>query len=708
MDPMLLAVTISCLIGIAVLVFFAMVAKSYVKAPANRAFVRTGGFFRKPDAPPKVVMNGGSWVFGFVHMVTWVDLGTMAIEIERTEQNALLTKDPQYADIKAIFYIKVSPTVEGIIDAARTIGLKSVDANAIKTLVEAKLDGALRDVAATFTLMSLHQEREKFIMEVQNRVKSDLEENGLVLESVSILTLKAARQGSFGTDDVFGAQVARANAQVIQAAQRERNDIERKTEVEIKQRDINTAKEKLTMEQDLAFATATQNREVRTRQAVEKSTADKSIYEQEQSAEQGRIAKERAVKLSEIEMEQTILVQDERKQQEYQVAEIVRNQASEVTEQTKQIAVLTEQQKREAAEKDRLLVSAQREQAAQDVKTVEETAKARREAAIQVIQAERDAQRLMIDRRNAVEIEVLKKVRDAEAHAAALKQIAQAKFEAAQKQAETKRTQAQAESDAEKMLADAERARSSAIGLAEAEVLRAKAEASRLQGTAEADVIRAKAEATQVEAEVIRAKGLAEAETVKAKGLAEAEGQKAKAEALAAFDNVSQKLELQRLQLDAQVRIGVARAQAIGAAIANMQIKMYGTPDAAESILRLMSFADGMNDVVGVVPPQVKELGSQLLDKVMGNGKKEQSGQGMTLEQVATLMPQIMAVVDRTLDVNKLKKQTVSQVLDQLEAKAAEADRPAVAQGRATLALLPFLADANFEDIYLRYAAAAK
>jgi len=708
MDPMLLAVTISCLIGIAVLVFFAMIARSYVKAPANRAFVRTGGFFRKPDAPPKVVMNGGSWVFGFIHMVTWVDLGTMAIEIERTEQNALLTKDPQYADIKAIFYIKVSPTVEGIIDAARTIGLKSVDANAVKTLVEAKLDGALRDVAATFTLMSLHQEREKFIQEVQNRVKSDLEENGLVLESVSILTLKAARQGSFGTDDVFGAQVARANAQVIQAAQRERNDIERKTEVEIKQRDINTAKEKLTLEQDLAFATATQNREVRTRQALEKSTADKSIYEQEQSAEQGRIAKERAVKLSEIEMEQTILVQDERKKQEYQVAEIARNQASEVTEQTKQIAVLTEQQKREAAEKGRLLVAAQREQAAQDVKTVEETAKAKREAAIQVIQAERDAQRLMIDRKNAVEIEVLKKVRDAEAQAAALKQIAQAEFEAAQKQAETKRTQAQAESDAEKMLADAERARSSAIGLAEAEVLRAKAEASRLQGTAEADVIRAKAEATQVEAEVIRAKGLAEAETVKARGLAEAEGQKAKAEALAAFDNVSQKLELQRLQLDAQVQIGVARAQAIGAAIANMQIKMYGTPDAAESILRLMSFAEGMNDVVGAVPPQVKELGSQLLDKVMGNGKKEQPGQGMTLEQVATLMPQIMAVVDRTLDANKLKKQTVSQVLNQLEAKAAEADKPAVAQARAALVLLPFLADANFEDIYLRYAVAAK
>ncbi len=693
------------IIGIAVIAFFvllAVIARSYVKAPANRAFVRTGR-----GAQPKVVMNGGAFVFGLIHEITWVDLGTMAIEIERTEQNALLTRDPQYADIRAIFYIKVNPTIEGIVDAARTIGGKAVDALAVKQLVDAKLDGALRDVAATFTLMSLHQERDNFIQKVQERVKEDLEQNGLVLESVSILTLKAARQGSFGTDDVFGAQVARANADVIQTALRERNDIERKTEVEVKQRDTSTAKEKLTLEQDMAFAAATQQREVQARQALEKSATEKFIYEQELAAEQARIAKERAVKLSEIEMEQTVLVQSERKNQEYQTAEIVRNQAIEVAEQTKQIAVLKEQQRREAAEQERLLVAAQREQAAQDVKTVEETAQAKRQAQIQVIEAERDAQRAMIDRKNAVEIEALKKVREAEAQAAALKEMAQAEFEAAQKQAETKRTAAQAERDAETMRADAERARTSASGLAEAEVLRAKAEAAKLQGMAEAEVIRAKAEAMQVEAEVIRAKGLAEAEAAKAKGMAEAEAQKAKAEALAAFDNVSQQLELQRLQLDAQIQIGVARAQAMGAAIANMQIKMFGTPEAADSILRLMSFAEGFNDVLGAMPPQVRELGSQLLTKVAGNGAHS-NGQptpppALTLEQVAVLMPQLMGLVERTLDVNKLKKQTVSQVLAQLEAQAGEADKSTVALARQALELLPILAEMNFEDVYLRY-----
>jgi flotillin len=704
MNTVLLVIVVAFFVVIVFLVCLAMILKSYVKAPANRAFVRTGGFFRAPDARPKVVMNGGSWVFGFIHEITWVDLGTMAIEIERTEQNALLTRDPQYADIRAIFYIKVSPTIEGIIDAARTIGDRVVDSQAVKQLVDAKLDGALRDVAATFTLMSLHQERENFIKEVQNRVKGDLEENGLILESVSILTLKAARQGSFGTDDVFGAQVARANAEVIQTALRERNDIERRTEVEIKQRDTNTSKEKLTLEQDLAFAAATQEREVRARQALEKASAEKLIYEQEQSAEQARIAKERAIKLSEIEMEQTILVQSERKNQEFQAAEIQRNQAIEVANQAKQIAVLTEQQKREAAEKELLMVAAQREQASQDVITVQETAKANREAQIQVIEAERDAKREMIDRKNVVEIEALKKVREAEAQARALKEIAQAEFEAAQKQAETKRTQAQAESDAEKMQADAERARTSAAGLAEAEVLRAKAEAARLQGTAEAEVIKAKAEATQTEADVIRAKGLAEAAAVKAKGLAEAEGEKAKAEALAAFDNVSQKLELQRLQLEAQIQVGVARAQAMGAAIANMQIKMFGTPEAADSILRLMSFAEGLNDVIGAVPAPLRELGGQLLGKMIGSND-QQNGQPVTLDELAGLMPRILAVIERTLDVNKLKPQTVREVLEQLEGQAAAEDQPLVARARAALALLPLLADMKFEDVYLRYTA---
>ncbi|MFZ2519310.1 MAG: SPFH domain-containing protein [Anaerolineae bacterium] len=669
------------------LVLVRSVMRSYVKTPANRSFVRTGGLSQKVNNPPKVVMNGGAWVFRAIHEITWVDLGTMAIDIERTENNALLTKDPQYADIKAIFYVKVNPTVEGIIDAARTIGSKQVDVNAVKQLVEAKLDGALRDVAASFTLMSLHQEREKFIQEVQNRLKTDLEENGLVLESVSVLTLRAARQGSFGTDDVFGAQVARANAQVIQQALRERNDIERTAEIEIKQRDTDTARLRLNLDRELALASATQSREVRTSQAVEKAQAELREYEEIQKSEAARVAKERAVALMEIERDQQLAIQGERKQQEVMGAEVTRRQAIEMAEQQRQIIVLTEQQKREGAEKDRLLVSAAREEAAQAVVTVQATQTAQREARIRVIEAEREAQKAVIEQKNRIELDALRKQREAEAQAKALKEIAAAEAEAALKQADTLRTQAQAESEASKLRAEGTKATSSAVGLAEADVLKAKADAA-----------------------------MREAEAVRARGLAEAESAKAKAEALAAFDGVAQRVEMLKLQLDAQVRIEIAKAQALGSALASMNIKLIGDPNAAASLLRLVTLADGIGEVIRAAPEPVREIGQQLINRATGDPAGDSlvrmaateggktAAPGTSIEELAALVPEVMRVAEKSVDLNKVKGKSLGEILALVGQKVSGDERTLVEKAQRALAQLPVLNDLPFEDLYLRMA----
>lgn len=665
------------------LVVMRTLMQAYIKTPANRAFVRTGGFRTRPDTPPRVIMNGGAWVFRTFHEITWVDLGTMAIEIERTENNALLTKDPQYADIKAIFYIKVNPTVEGIIDAARTIGGKQVDANAVKQLVDAKLDGALRDVAASFTLMSLHQEREKFIQEVQNRLKTDLEENGLVLESVSILTLRAARQGSFGTDDVFGAQVARANAQVISQALRERNDIERIAEVEIKQRDTESAKQRLDLDRELALATATQEREVRTIQAAEKAQAEQREYEEFQKSEMARVSKERAVALSEIERDQQLAIQNERKQQEVMATEVARRQAIEMAEQQRQIAVLNEQQKRETAEKDRLLVSAEREEAAQAVTTVQATQTAQREAKIKVIEAEREAQKAMIEQKNGIELAALRKQREAEAQAKALKEMAAAEAEAALKQAETLRTQAQAEVEASKLRAEAAKATASASGLADADVLKAKADAA-----------------------------MREAEAIKAKGLAEAESEKAKAEALAAFEGVAQRVEILKLQLDAQVRIEIAKSQALGSALSSMNIKMIGDPNSAASLLKMVTMADGLTEVLNATPEPVKEIGAQLVSKLTGQPApvltktETPASENPSLTEVAQLVPELVKMAEKKLDLEAVRALPVKDVLAQLAQGATRKEKQMIDKAQQALAQLPVLSDLPFEELYLRMAAA--
>ena len=676
MPPFLIVIVIVGVILLIGFVFFLSIMRAYVKTPPNRAFVRTGGL-GGTNVPPKVVMNGGAWVFRTIHEISWIDLNTMAIEIERTGETALLTIDPQYADIKVIFYIKVSPTVEGIIDAARTIGGKQVDSMTLKELVDAKLDGALRDVAATFTLMSLHQEREKFIEEVQNRLKTDLEENGLVLESVSILTLRAARQGSFGTDDVFGAQVARANAQVIQQALRERNDIERKAELEIKQRDTDASRMRLDLDRDLALAAATQEREVRTMEASEKAVADKKVFEELQKSEEARISKEQVVALAELHKEQELAVQNERKQQEIMATELSRRQTLELADQQRQIALVQAEQERERAEQERLLVLAKREEAAQAVKTVEATGEAEREAKISLIQAEREAQKAMIEQKNRIELDALRKQREAEAEAAALKARAAAEAEAALKQAETVRTQAQAETEAEKLRAEAAKARASAVGLAEADVLRAKAEAA-----------------------------MQEAEATKAKAVAEAEGAKAKAEALAAYDGVAQRVEILKLQLEAQVQIEVAKAESLAKAMASMNIKMIGDPNAAASLLRLVTFADGLGEVVKAMPPPLLDIGQQMLNKLTGstNGdslvKMADGETANTITELATVVPEIIRVTEKNLNIDRLKGQTVGEVLAMLSKQAGS--EPIVEKAQKALEHLPIIRDLPFDEFYLR------
>ena len=653
------------------------VMRAYVKTPANRSFVRTGGFGR-PNMPPKVVMNGGAWVFRAIHEITWVDLGTMAIEIERTEQNALLTIDPQYADIKAIFYIKVQPTVEGIIDAARTIGGKEVNSDAVKQLVDAKLDGALRDVAASFSLMSLHAEREKFIQEVQNRLKTDLEENGLMLESVSILTLRAARQGSFGTDDVFGAQVARANAQVIQQALMERNNIERNAEIEIKKRDTAAAKLALDLDRELALASATQDREVRTIRASEQAEAQQREFEETQKAELARISQERAVALSELERDQQIAINNETKEMEVNRARVNRNQQIELAEQQRQIVVLQEQQKREAAERERLNVSAEREKAAQAVVTVQATSQAERDAKIVVIEAEREAQKSLIDQRNRIEIDALRKQREAEAQAKALLEMSSAEATAATKQAETLRTQAQADMESEKLRADGAKARTSASGLAEAEVMIAKAEAA-----------------------------MREAEAVRARGLAEADSEKAKAEALAAYDGVAQRVELTRMELDARVKIEVARAESMGSALAAMDLKLIGDPNAAASLLRLVTLSDGLGEVIKAAPQPLKDLGLALAQKATEgtNGGTASAGAAIpaaSLTEVSLMLGDLLAMVERCMQPADWKGKTFSQVLELLTTLVEGPEREKVTSARSAVAALPLIGDLPFTAVYQR------
>src|SRR4029078_8870963 len=118
-----------------------------------------------------------------------VALQTMRLNVERRGPHALITKDNLRVDLSAEFYIKVQANRDDILQAARSLGARNVQADAVSELVQEKLVSALRTVAATKDLVELHAKRDEFASSVQQIVTHDLASNGFTLETGKILCL---------------------------------------------------------------------------------------------------------------------------------------------------------------------------------------------------------------------------------------------------------------------------------------------------------------------------------------------------------------------------------------------------------------------------------------------------------------------------------------------------------------------------------------
>src|SRR5436309_8808795 len=187
-------------IWLALVAIAGVITRLYRKASANMAFVRTG------MGGVKVIRDKGSVVVPVLHQVIPVSLETMRLNVERRGTHALITKDNLRVDLSAEFYIKVQANDEDIIQAARSLGGRNVQSDAVSELVQEKLVSALRTVAATKELVELHSKRDEFASAVQAIVIHDLAHNGLTLESVTISSLDQTDPEQLQDRNVFDAQ----------------------------------------------------------------------------------------------------------------------------------------------------------------------------------------------------------------------------------------------------------------------------------------------------------------------------------------------------------------------------------------------------------------------------------------------------------------------------------------------------------------------
>jgi uncharacterized membrane protein YqiK len=429
-DTLQIIIPIAATILVSLLVIGGIISRLYVRATKESSFVRTG------MGGQKVVMSGGTVAFPVIHEIIRVNMNTLRLEVRRTGESGLITKDRIRVDVHAEFFVRVKPTEEAIADSAQTLGLRTQDPSALKELVEGKFVDALRAVAAEMTMEELHEQRVQFVQRVQTTVSEDILKNGLELESVSLTSLDQTSIEFLNPNNAFDAQGLAKLTETIEAKRKQRNDIEQETRVLIETKNLAAEKESLAIKRDQEYAQLEQQREIEIRRAaqVAEIARERAAREQEakqaeiaaqQLIEQTRIASEREIQESQIAKERQVRELEVLKSKALETAEIEKQKALELSEQDRAIAIAEKSRAKSEAEVQASEARAAAVKAEEAVVTVRESEIAERKKRIELIVASEQAEKEAIKITVAAQAEV----KVSEDRAAALRTLAMAEAE---------------------------------------------------------------------------------------------------------------------------------------------------------------------------------------------------------------------------------------------------------------------------------------
>ena len=448
------------------LIMFFTYKALYKKAPADAALVISGG-------KNKSVVFGGKIVNPLTKATQLVSLNTMQLLVQRTGPDALITKDSLRVDIEAQFYVKIEPNAQDVLNAVASLGDKTLEPNNVKALLEGKLVGILRSVAATMELQELHEKRQDFSDQVRESCKDDLEQNGFQLESVAVTNLDQTPLDQLDENNRFDVVAIQTINQEVQERQTRTERIKHENRVKqeedklradlaIKQQEEATETESLEVEKRLAFAQEMQRKEVATNKVEQERVVKEAELQQQQALEEARIRQEEAVQSSQIQQKQrieTARIDQERQVQEAEIEQgrtveearvrqqqaieeaniarrivlVERNREEKEAQAASEIQVAVKEKEREIAATDRLAATADRTRSEAQVLTVEAIEEAERNSRIALIKAEQEADE-----------ERISKERLANAEAYTVIEAAKAEREAAVLRAEAQKTLAEA------------------------------------------------------------------------------------------------------------------------------------------------------------------------------------------------------------------------------------------------------------------------
>ncbi len=427
----------------AAFVLFMMSMARFLKRPSpSEAIIRIG------RNSTKVFIARAAWIVPVLHRAATLSLSTIGLTIRRAGHEALVTKDFISTNLSAEFYIRVEPAEDDVKKAARTIGIDEGHASSesirhkAQDLLEPKLVGALRGVAAQSDFLALHVNREHFAQEVSKALREDLGRNGFTLESVTITELTQTPLAEMRADDIFGASGRETVTNTV---------VEKNIAVKRKVQEEAERTAEIAREQEINVAT--QDRLMREGKAREEEAAIKAELAKKEALETRDLLRQANIALAKTKkekQEQAALIE---KEQTIEAALVEKQRCIEAAQVDKTITLTLKAKESAEADASRAAAMARRETAEQEVITVQKVSEAEREKRVALVAAEQGG----AQERIAADVEAYKRRTEAEAIAAAVNIKAQAEADAAALQAISITKLAEARREA---------------GLKEAEVLR--------------------------------------------------------------------------------------------------------------------------------------------------------------------------------------------------------------------------------------------
>ena len=379
------------------LILLVLFSKFYQRSSKDVAFVRTG------MGGEKIVLTSGAMAIPIIHQVTPVNMNTLRLNVERSNEKGLITLDKMRSDIQSAFYVRVKGDKDGVALAAQTLGARTLNPQSIQELLEGKFVDAIRSVAASMSLEEIHSEGREFTDRVAKLVDDVVTKNGLELESVSLSSMDQTDKQYLDPSNTFDAVGLIKVTRETEESRRTRNEIEKNADLKIAQTNLDVEKKNLNIKRESEYSRLQTDLDVTTKQteqtakitiikAIKQKEASEVEIAQKEETEKNQLASEKTIKQERTLTEKAIRNAEIEKAKVLEKTEIDRSKEIKIAEKNKEIDLLKKEQEVVQARDETSKIEVQAVEAEEEVSRRREVAIAEKEKAVSLIRALRTAE----------------------------------------------------------------------------------------------------------------------------------------------------------------------------------------------------------------------------------------------------------------------------------------------------------------------------